>query len=136
MKQGAWINAHTFEFFWVQEHADWIKIKENAMKLGVPEATWEKIKNIPNDYGGNRREAILLMVMQSGPFIRMRGQGILYAFEFMCSSSVALCRETIDMPYHEFKEYMNEDESKILRLATTIPDKNLSRFASDLLNRH
>lgn len=157
MKEGAWINGRTFEIFWVPEHAQWIQNKENATKLGLDEATYEEIKGIPNDFNGPNREKILLTVMKAGPFIRMRGQGNLFAFEFLCASSDALwgayvfgqkyageyttmrlnnlrTKESVDIYYSEFKKAMDEDERKILRLAKSFPDKRLSRFAAKFLN--
>jgi hypothetical protein len=156
MKEGAWINGKTFEHFFVSEHASWVKEEANALKLGIPTEVWEKIKNMPNDFNGPRREAILFTVMQSGPFIRMRGQGNLYAFEFMCKSLDAVwgvftfcqkyagdytgirlnnlrTKESIDVTYREFQHLMEEGEEKILRVAKAITDKQLSVFASEFL---
>jgi hypothetical protein len=154
MKEGAWINANTFEFFWVDDHSRWIKEPENAKKLGIPSAVAANIAKMPNDFNGPLREKILLAVMASGPFVRVRGHGNVFVFEFICTTSTALwgcygflkqtagpytnclfnnirTKESIELYYKDFEERMQEDESKILRMAKAIPKE---AFLAELLN--
>lgn len=156
MNEGAWINGRTFEFVWITEHTNWLKDAKNreaALKLGIPEEILDKVKGMPNDYGGPKglREKALLTIMNSGPLIRMRS----WVFEFTCSTSDALwgvlifcqkhagdntpielhnlrTKEATNLSFKEFKAYMDDDERKIIRLAKVIPDKHFSaRFLQD-----
>ena len=34
MREGAWINIATGKFEWITEHCDWIKLPQNAAKIG------------------------------------------------------------------------------------------------------
>jgi hypothetical protein len=96
LTQGAWINAHTGKWTFIPEHADWAKRPANLESLGLPTSVWDSIRDIPNDYGGHKREAILLKVMAAGG-IRMRGHGDVVVFEFTVDSKVALptCRDVL-----------------------------------------
>jgi hypothetical protein len=93
LSAGAWINAADGHFAYVDEHADWVKRPGNLERIGLPASVWETIRNIPNDYGGENRKSILMIVMAAGG-IRMRGHGDFVTFEFMCDPKVALpaCR--------------------------------------------
>ena len=84
MKEGAWINISNRQWCWITEHADWIQVGENAQRIGLPDEVWQRIKLISNDYRGPKRESILKAVMDAG-FIRMRGYGDSFSFEFTCS---------------------------------------------------
>jgi hypothetical protein len=96
MREGAWIRMRDGEFWWVDEHADWVKRAENAREVGLSETVCESIAAIRNDYSGPRREAILRAVMADG-FIRMRGRGDVVVFEFSADWSAALlaCRKVL-----------------------------------------
>jgi hypothetical protein len=96
LRQGAWINAADGRFAYIDEHASWAKRPGNLESIGLPVSIWETIRNIPNDYGGHNREAILLKVMAAGG-IRMRGHGDVVVFEFTLDPKVALpaCREVL-----------------------------------------
>jgi hypothetical protein len=93
LHQGAWINATDGRFAYVDEHANWAKRPGNLESIGHPVLTWETIRDIPNDYGGQNRETILRTVMASGG-IRLRGRGTVVVFEFTVDAMVALpaCR--------------------------------------------
>ena len=93
LRQGAWINAHTGQWSYIDEHGNWAKRPGNLESIGLPASVWEAIRDIPNDYGGPKREAILRTVMAAGG-VRMRGHGDVVVFEFTCDSKVALpaCR--------------------------------------------
>lgn len=82
MREGAWINAKTGRYEWITEHADWIKLPQNAAKIGLPESTLRAISEITNDYSGPRRETILRLVMDEGGLIRVRGHRTHITFEF------------------------------------------------------
>lgn len=96
IREGAWIRVSDGAFWWIDEHANWIKRRENADAVGLPELVWQHIADIPNDYGGENRKRILLVVMSEG-FIRMRGHGDAVVFEFTADSETALraCRAVL-----------------------------------------
>jgi hypothetical protein len=83
MKEGFWINISTGRYEQITEHCDWLKVHENAEKIGLPESVFRQIKDLPNDYGGPKRERILRTVMDAGAgFVRVRGHGDWIAIEF------------------------------------------------------
>ena len=91
MKEGFWINIATGRHERITEHCDWIKVPENAEKIGLPENVFQEIKNLPNDYGGPKREKILRAVMNAARgFIRVRGHGSWIAVEFTAPTKDAL----------------------------------------------
>ena len=83
LKEGAWINISNRQWCWITEHVDWIQTRENAQKIGLADEVWRRISLISNDYGGPKRESVLKTVMDAG-FIRMRGYGDSFSFEFTC----------------------------------------------------
>ena len=93
LHQGAWINAADGRFAYVDEHANWAKRPGNLAGIGIAIGTWEAIHEIPNDYDGESRKTILLIVMAAGG-VRMRGHHDFVTFEFTCDPKVALpaCR--------------------------------------------
>jgi hypothetical protein len=103
LRQGAWIHAADGRFAFIDEHANWAKRSGNLAGIGLPTSVWETIRDIPNDYGGPNREAILRTVMAAGG-IRMRGHGDVVVFEFTCDSKVALpaCRDVLRQVAGEF----------------------------------
>jgi len=150
MKEGAWINGKTGKFAWITEHASWVKDPENARSIGVPESVIEKIQSLRSDFNGKGREEILATVMQAG-FIRMRGHGSFWTFEFTMPSEEALwacmsflqdfagpftqCRfnnlrtgETIDTPFQEFEKTMQQDPTQILRIAKVVTYPRMASF--------
>lgn len=156
MKEGAWLNAATNMYFWIDEHSLWIQDPKNAKMLGVSEQTWTKVKNIQTDFSGRGREEILLRVMHSGPFIRARGHGRTITFEFMCATSDALeaigrfcqdnaggentlllnnlrTKETTEMTVHDFGKALREDKRAVLRAAKQMPSGSLSPFADKFI---
>jgi Protein of unknown function (DUF3293) len=148
MKEGAWINSKTGKFEWVDEHALFMQ-KGQGKALGLPDSVYEKIKDMHWDFNGVGREEILATVMKAG-FIRMRGHGNYWTFEFTISSGDALwscleflmsyagpftlCRfnnlrtgETIEMPYSEFAKEMEESPERVLRVAKVMSSEQYSR---------
>lgn len=145
MNEGAWINARTGKFAWIDEHARWIQRETNAKALGLPDSVYANIKTMRADFNGDGREGILAAVMNAG-FIRMRGHGSYWTFEFTMATVDALkacekflaamagpmtqCRfnnlrtgEAIEMPYAEFQEKMMDEPENILRVASQVPTK-------------
>ena len=153
MKEGAWINARTGKSEWIDEHALYA-LRGGPMidSLGLPRRVWEDIQQYTPDFSGPGRESILITVMNAG-FIRMRGHGQSWSFEFTINTRDALMaiqefldkyagpythlvinnlrtKEQISMNYNEFTLYMVENEpEKILRYATKVA----MHFQSDLL---
>jgi hypothetical protein len=81
MKEGAWINAATGDYHWLDEHAQWLQRPGNAASLGVPDDMIGELGQIPWDFNGSGRKAILMMAMDQG-LIRARGDGASVTFEF------------------------------------------------------
>ena len=89
MREGAWINIATGKFEWITEHCDWIKLPQNAAKIGLPDSVFQQIKDMPNDYNGPKREKLLRTVMGAG-FVRVRGHGSYIALEYTAPEGDAL----------------------------------------------
>jgi len=136
LRQGAWINAHTGQFVWIDEHANWAKRPGNLVSIGLPDAIREVIADIPNDYSGPNRQRIVRAVMAAGG-VRMRGHGDVVVFEFTIDWKVALaacgnvlrevageftrCRfnslstsESIEVFYGDFRRHIEADVDWIL----------------------
>ena len=103
MRDGAWVRILDGEFWWIDEHADWMKRPEKACKVGLTDTVYESIASISNDYSGPRREVILRAVMADG-FMRMRGRGDVLVFEFSAEWRPALlaCRGVLEAIGGEF----------------------------------
>jgi hypothetical protein len=137
MRDGAWVRILDGEFWWIDEHADWMKRPENARKVGLTDTVYESIASISNDYSGPRREVILRAVMADG-FIRMRGRGDVLVFEFsgqwrpallacrrvlraiggeflVCRFHNLLHQEWLEVVYHDYAAAMEDDLEAILR---------------------
>jgi hypothetical protein len=145
LREGAWINARTGEWRFIDEHADWAKRPGNLASIGLPDSVREAISGIPNDYGGENRKRILLAVMAAGG-IRLRGHGDWAAIEFTVDTASALqacrdvlrriageftlCRfnnlakgESLELFYRDYEEHIDSDIDWILRLAKASPAK-------------
>lgn len=139
LREGAWINARTGQWSFIDEHADWAKRPGNLASIGLPDAVREAISDIPNDYDGENRKKILLAVMASGG-IRLRGHGDWVAIEFTIDTASALlacrdvlrniageftlCRfnnlskgESLEVLYRDYEQHIERDIKWILRLA-------------------
>jgi hypothetical protein len=160
MKEGAWINVKTGKFEWVDEHASWVKRELNAEAIGLPKRTYQKIMDMDWDFDGPGRAEILYEVMKAG-FIRMRGHGAYWTFEFTCDSYHALwccldflmnyagpytncrfsnlrTRESIELSFVEFQKTMAKEPELILRQAKILteeeyPERRFAAFRSPLL---
>jgi hypothetical protein len=80
MREGAWLRISDGRWWWIDEHADWIKRPQNAEAVGLPASVFAAISGIPNDYSGPNRTRIVLAAMSAG-YIRMRGHGNILVFE-------------------------------------------------------
>lgn len=81
MKTGAWIEAGTGRWHWVEDHADWIRCPECACSAGLPEDAVLRLAAMPRRAAcGSERTAIILEAMMYG-LIRFRGHGAEVTFE-------------------------------------------------------
>ena len=145
LREGAWINAHTGQWCFIDEHADWAKRPGNLSSIGLPDSVREEIQDIPNDYCGEKRKRILLTVMGAGG-IRLRGHGDWVAIEFTVDTAHALlacrdvlrriageftlCRfnnlaanESLQVLYRDYEQHVEQDIGWILRLARPLPQQ-------------
>ena len=145
MREGAWINSVNGQFAWVSEHASWIQKEENAQKVGLSHDVWLRIKDMRWDFNGGGRAEILAIIMSAG-FIRMRGHGSYWTFEFTIKTYDALwaclsflvdyagpytmCRfnnlrtgEQIEKGFKEFQEMMEEDPEEVMRIASVMTEE-------------
>lgn len=91
MKDGAWIEARTGAWHWIDEHADWIRRTANARSVGLPEEAVNRIAAMPRRHrSGAERNAILLAAMSEGELIRFRGHGAFVTFEATLAIGTAL----------------------------------------------
>ena len=103
LREGAWINAKTRQWSFIDEHADWAKRPGNLAGIGLADSVREAIRDIPNDPHSTNRKRILLTVMADGG-IRLRGHGDWVAIEFTVDTASALlaCREVLRTISGEF----------------------------------
>ena len=81
MKEGAWLEASTGSWHWIDDHADWIRRPVNARSVGLPEEAVTRIAAMPRQHrSGPERTAIILEAMRHG-LIRFRGHGTEVTFE-------------------------------------------------------
>ena len=81
MKEGAWIEAQTGNWHWIDDHADWIRRPECARSAGLPEEVVLRLAAMPRRAAcGPERTAIVLEAMRHG-LIRFRGHGTEVTFE-------------------------------------------------------
>ena len=81
MKTGAWIEAASGRWHWVDDHADWIRRPECARSAGLPEEAVLRLVAMPRRAAcGPDRQAILIDAMEQG-LIRFRGHGAEVTFE-------------------------------------------------------
>ncbi|MGA2606222.1 MAG: hypothetical protein ABSH01_02050 [Terriglobia bacterium] len=139
LREGAWINASTGEWRFIDEHSDWARRPGNLASIGLSDVVREHIRDIPNDYSGENRRRILLTVMADGG-IRLRGHGDWVAIEFTIDTASALlacrdvlrniageftlCRfsnlgtsESLELFYRDYEQHIERDIEWILRLA-------------------
>jgi len=82
MKKGAWIEAETGNWHWIDDHADWIRRPECGRRAGLPEEVVLRLAAMPRRYrSGAERNAILIAAMSEGGLVRFRGHGAWVTFE-------------------------------------------------------
>ena len=82
MKEGAWIEAKTGAWHWIDDHADWIRRPANARRVGLAEAAAVRFATMSRrQISGPERNAILIAAMREGSLIRFRGHGAYVTFE-------------------------------------------------------
>ena len=102
MREGAWIEAETGRWHWIDEHANWIRRPENARKAGLPEEVVRRLAAMPRrELSGPERNAILIEAMHHG-LIRFRGHGVPgeVTFETTLPLSVAIPQVSRFMAEH------------------------------------
>ena len=143
MKEGYWISRNTGQFWPVADHGEDVKRPEFADAMGLPAATREAIAPLNGGYGTTTdRAKILIEVMKAG-YIRFRGHGAQYTFEFWGDTNKNLwacyqfakewagaftyivinnlkTNEQFASNFQEFEERMQEDEQSVLRIATQL----------------
>jgi len=89
MKEGYWININTGEKWKIHEHASFAKSHQGAAAMALPQSVRDEIAAYSSDFNGKGREAIVIAVCKAG-YIRMRGHGTAWTFEFWEQSNKAL----------------------------------------------
>jgi len=90
MKEGAWIEANSGNWHWIDDHADWIRRPANARMVGMPEEAVLRIAAMPRrQRSGEERNAILIAAMSEG-LIRFRGHGATVTFETTLAIGAAM----------------------------------------------
>lgn len=158
MKEGYWINARTGEKWRVGEHATFAKSEDGANQMGLPAKVREEIAPLNLDYNGPDREKIIVAVCKAG-FIRMRGHGSAWAFEFWGGGSHAMwsiyqfasewagpltglllnnlkTNEQWRGNFQEFLQIIKTDgPDGLMRVAKTLPKLSRQNWESRLLQR-
>ena len=144
MKEGYWIRRADGKFWQVMEHCMFAKSPQGATAMDLPAELREKIAPLTCNYtnGATDREQVVVSVMKAG-FIRMRGHGNQYSFEFWGNTRDSLwavlefCKrmagpstwivinnlksnEQFASNFSDFERRMSEDEREVLRIATQL----------------
>ena len=79
MKEGYWINYKTGAVLFIDDHWNWLRAGNNAIRIGVPREVVAEFnrKDLRQD-----RIRFLLYVIRRAPLIRVRGHGASITFEF------------------------------------------------------
>lgn len=149
MKEGFWIDCRSGKRWQAYEHCRFAKSPEGAAAMGLPEAVQQAIAPISCDYlrtdgnpGQTDREQVVIEVMKAG-YIRMRGHGAQFSFEFWGNTRGSLwailqfCQdmagpytwvvinnlksnEQYASSFQDFEQRMKQDEDEVLRIASTL----------------
>lgn len=148
MKEGFWIQRSTGRYWEVYEHCRFAKSPEGAAAMGLPEEVQKAIEPMGCDYldgtdpKQTERAQVVIEVMKAG-YIRMRGHGSQFTFEFWGDtfSSLQAIQQFCDQmagpftwivinnlksneqyasSFQDFDKSMNEDERSVLRIATEL----------------
>ena len=83
MREGAWINAKTGDYVWIDDHARWLRRNpDQAAQLGLPEDIIAELGEIGWDITPLAERVIVLFKAMDAGFIRARGHGAYVTFEF------------------------------------------------------
>lgn len=83
MREGAWINAKTGDYVWIDDHARWLRRNpDQAAQLGFPGDVLKELGEIGWDITPLAERVIVLYKAMDGGFIRARGHGAYITFEF------------------------------------------------------
>jgi hypothetical protein len=159
MKEGYWIKTRTGDKWQVSEHATFAKSQEGADAMGLSPRIRALIEPWSLDYNGPDRERIITEVCKGG-FIRMRGHGTSWTFEFWNDrrNSLEACQQFAQEwagPYtglqihdlksneqwsgsaQEFYRLMSSDDGPeaVLRVAKSLPRLSRRDWSSRLLLR-
>jgi hypothetical protein len=150
-KEGFWISKDTGQYWPVHEHCLFAKSPEGATAMGLPEHVREMIATLSCDYQRNTndtstsamgREQVVIAVLKAG-YIRMRGHGAQFSFEFWGDTSKTLwviyefCQnmagpftwvvinnlksnEQFAANFEDFAKRMKSDEAEVLRIASQL----------------
>ncbi len=83
MREGAWINAKTGDYCWIDDHARWLRRNpKQAAQLGLPDDVIAELGEIGWDITPLAERIIVLHKAMNAGFIRARGHGSYVTFEF------------------------------------------------------
>jgi hypothetical protein len=142
MRGGYWLRTRDGKFWSIGEHCSFAKSPAGAAAMELPDYVKEQIAPLPCDFNGPSREQVVIAVMKSG-YIRMRGHGNQYSFEFWGNTRDSLwvifefCQkmagpmtwvvinnlksnEQFASSFSDFEKRMQNDEAEVLRIATTL----------------
>jgi len=145
MKEGAWINARTGQYWWCSEHADFAKSEAGADAMGLPSSVRARIAPMVSDGNGPGRAEICITVMKAG-YVRFRGHGTQFTCEFwgnvetnLMASFEFLQKMCGDFTYCIITNLENGDSSAMrfadLRAQITSEPNKILRIATSLLHK-
>jgi len=83
MREGAWINAKTGDYVWIDDHARWLRRNPDlAAQLGLPSDVLKELDEIGWDITPLAERVIVLYKAMESGLIRARGHGSYVTFEF------------------------------------------------------
>ena len=155
-REGYWLNVKTGKAVEITEHCRWIQVEKNARKLRLPKSVYNEIASMDCR---RDRVKILMAVMRAG-FVRVRGHGNSITFEFTERSERALwaiymfledegvagpfaniyianvrTKENMNIQYGRFKDWMNEDPEKVLRVDHEQDEETLEHIIASLVRQ-
>jgi hypothetical protein len=140
VKDGAWINSKSGQYWWVDEHCMFASRPADADKMGLPQHVREQLAKLNTGQGfGPDREAAIIAICKAG-YIRFRGHGAQLTCEFWgdtypnlwacymflkeqagafshCVLNNLKTNEQIGLQFQDFEKRMQEDEASVMRIA-------------------